>query len=680
MAKDDQDRLATIRKRFSYARDAWTEIRADYNTDLKMVCGDQWKPDIKQARDNSDRPALTDNRLASEVHQITNRCRQNRPQPHINPSDDIAQQETAEILEGHLRHIQDASQADVAYDTSVEYAAAGGFGVLRVCAEYINEYNGDDSEQAKARLLEQEPRLRAVLDPTTVYFDPDFEEPDASDGNWCFVRKKFTHDQYREEFGAEIDPQDFEGSDNTLADWGDKEHVWVAEYWEVTKKTLFTVGDRKVQERKVTCEYIDGIRILKKYDWAGKWIPIIPVLAQQMIVDGKRKLISAVRNARDPQKLLNLYESGIAQMINMATKAPWTGPKGAFKDPAWADANNTPYAYMEWEPVYGADGQLVGKPERNQFEAPIQALSAAAAQQIEAIKASFGYIDNLRPSQPLSGIAVTRRSDAQDLTNFHFEDNLARAQWHTARVILDLDIALADTPRVWRTLKADNRTAGKAAVTRKQGGYLPGIPPEQHHTIDLGVYTANVSTGPSYNTKREEERDVLLHTLQADPQLWTAFGDLLFKLMGYQELEERAKMLLPAPIQQAMAGQKQQIPPAIQAQLAQMMQQNAMLKQGLQQVIEVLKTKQIEAAGKLQVEHVKAVKDITVEQMKAAREAAHQSSDHKHEATLALMEFNQRAIERLTELLHESELSPTPGPGMGNNAEPQPAGAGGATA
>jgi hypothetical protein len=76
------------------------------------------------------------------------------------------------VLEGHLRHIQYASQADVAYDGAVEYSASCGFGCYRITTEYV-----DDETWA------QEPRIKRILDPMTVYFDPDCQEPDFSDAS-----------------------------------------------------------------------------------------------------------------------------------------------------------------------------------------------------------------------------------------------------------------------------------------------------------------------------------------------------------------------------------------------------------------------------------------------------------------------------------------------------------------
>lgn len=681
MAKD-KDKLATARKRFAQAESYWKPLHDKSNKDLVMTFSDdQWEPDIKDSRINSGLPVITDNRLHTEVQQVTNRARQERPQPKVSPGDDEATREVAEVLEGHLRHIQYASQADVAYDGGEEYSAACGIGFFRITSEYVNPKSFD-----------QEPRIRRILDPMTVYFDPSCEEPDFSDARWCFVRKRMTHEEYKEEYGERVSPTDFEGEG--LKDWGDSAFVWVAEYWEVDfkKRNLYRLeaggvafedefqdGDvptgepREVKDPEISFCQIDGLRVLPGTEtaWLGRWIPIIPVLGKEVVIKGKRELISLVRYSHGRQKMLNAAESGMVEAIGLGLKAPVIGFKGQFKDKKWRDANTTRYAYLEADyPSNWPAGTPPPLPQRNAFEAPIQALAAVMMQQIDSIKAGFGYIDNItRPSQAdISGVGVQRRMAQRDLTNFHFADNLSRAQWHAARVIIDLDVKLTDTPRVWNTRKVSGES-GKAIVTVRgedgQPQLLAGKEDELHHLLDIGQYEITVSTEPSYNTKREEEQGVLLQALQADPMLWATFADVLFRIMGYPDLEERAKMILPPQIQQAMAGEGQQIPPAIQAQLASLMQQNGALKQGLQQLVQVIKTKQVEQQGRLAVEKVKTAGQLMVETTK-----------HQHEFSLAHNEDVMEAIQHVMTLLHESELGSTPGPGMGNNAQPQPAGPG----
>jgi len=691
-AKSD-DLIVTARKRFDEAKSAWSEIREQYAEDARFVnvLGGQWNKASRDSREGSGKPSLEFNELHTYVQQQVNRARQDRPQPRIAPADNEAKEDVADFLEGRLRHIQYASQADVPYDCAVECATTGGIGFYGIDTVYVDK----DSIRSGTPSPNQEPRLFRILDPTAEYPDPNCLEPDFSDAKYWFSRKWVEREGYKKKYGKE--PMQW---DRDSTEWATESQVAIAQYWHVEetarKYCWFSDGtegyedetpkpedaeienEREVIERQVRCDLIDGEAVLKSTDWLGNWIPRVPVLGREVIVDGKKHYISIIRFARDAQKLKNGFKSGIANLLALSSTAPWVGAKGTFKNPAWKDANTKNYAYLEYEMVAGPGGNMAPPPQRNTYEAPIQSLSLAAMQAGDDIKRAVGYSDAvLQPSKAndLSGVAISKRQNSQDLTNFHFEDNLVRSQWHCARILLDLDIKLADTPRMMTARKVDGSTFNKPVATVNDDDTLAMVPGQEnveHVRLDVGRYDITIDTGPGYDSKKKEEREILAQAFSADPMLWQTFGDVYFHLMGYPELEERAKMVLPPQIQQAIQSKSQNIPPRVQAQLAQAAQQIQMMRAGMQKLIGILQTKQIEAQGKLQVEQLKAASHVTVESLKARSEAEAQAADHKHEASIELFRANMEAIQNLTSMLHESELGATPGPGMGNNAVPQP--------
>ncbi|MEK6398074.1 MAG: portal protein, partial [Terriglobus sp.] len=128
--------VETAKKRFQMASDAEAELRSDALDDLKFFAGDQWEDNIKRARQTDGRPCMTINRLPQFVRQVTNEQRQNRPAIQVNPVDDDADPDTAEIIQGLIRHIEYDSGADAAYDTAFFCAATYGFGFFLVTTEY----------------------------------------------------------------------------------------------------------------------------------------------------------------------------------------------------------------------------------------------------------------------------------------------------------------------------------------------------------------------------------------------------------------------------------------------------------------------------------------------------------------------------------------------------------------
>lgn len=663
MANEEKlDLISLARKQFQSARTGWEKPRAEFTSDIKFVTGDQWDPKDREARERAFRPALTENRLHIVVQDIQNQARQNRPEIKIKPSDNVGSDATAEVLEGYIRQIQYISQADIAYDTAVDGTSSGGFAFYRINVEYTGPNSFD-----------QEPRIERILDPLTVYFDPNAIKPDLSDARYCFVRKKMALVDYKSEFGK--DPTPFEGDDDGCSpDWADDDGVWVAEYWRVEedKDDLLALSDgstvlrsqgvpkglkilksRPQNKRRVVFDLIDGGGSLQHTEWLGQWIPIIPVLGKEMVVQGKRMFISAIRFAKDPQRLLNAAKSGIAESMGLANRVPYTGPKGTFKSPMWENANSQNYPYLEYDPVYDQNGNALPAPKRDSFEPAIQALTQFSVLEADALKATTGYVDSLiRPSQAdLSGIAVKRRQQGADLANFHIVDNLSRSQWFAGRVLLDLISKLVDVPREIRIRAMDGTLSTAMVGVQGQDGQpqlVQGKEDQKHHFLDVDSYHVIIATGPGYDAKRDEAADVLLQVLGRDPAAWAGFLDLFFKMINMPELEHRAKMLLPPAIQQAQTLPKD-IPPQIAAQLASLAQQNQQLKAGLQQALQVIKMKQVEAQSKLEVERLKTAGNVVVESMKQS-----------HSNAQMLFDKETEAIQHITEMLHESELAPDP--------------------
>jgi hypothetical protein len=670
--------MATTLDRFEACKKAWEGRREQWTEDARMVdvVGGQWDQAIADRRENAGKPALEFNEEHVYVDQVVNKARQDRPQPTITPGDSDASQEAAEFLEGRLRHIQYASQADVAYDCAVEAAAKGGFGFYRIEKEYT-----DGNSTGGKPTNNQEPRIKRILDPLTQYPDNRAMEPDLSDALDWFDRGWEDREGFEAKYGAEPIPFD---SDHSDPDWSEEDRVCVARYWKVDEDPRRYVwmedgtegyademdkepdeekvlNERDVPDRTLTCYLIDGEKVLDTIPYEGKWIPIIATLGGESIVEGEHILKSVVRFAHGAQKLKNAYKSGIANLLQLASTAPWTGPVGMFKSPTWKDANVENYAFLEWTPVYDKNGQLIAaKPERNSFETPIQSLSVSANVASDDIKRAVGYSDNVvEPSRAdLSGVAVLRRSEQQGLTNFHYQDNLIRSQFHCARVVLDLDMALRDTPRMATARKEDGRTFTVPIAVPDDDGVVQkvrGRENEPHLRLDIGRFDIIVKSTKSYDSKIDEETDVLLEILGKDPAAFPVYLDIVFKLLGYKDLEERAKLILPPQIQQAMQANQQGIPPQAQQAIAQSQQRIQQLSQIVQKLLSMIQEKQIETKGKIDVETIKNQGNLTLEKIKTIRALLEQQADHRHDATKTMLgersDFAQHSMDHVLDLL-----------------------------
>src|SRR4030095_3442427 len=107
---EGDDFLETARTRFRKCSEAESELRTKMTEDLEFYRGDgQWPEGVKRQR-RQKRPCLTINRLPQFVHQVTNEVRQNKPAPDVSPVDDAGDKETAEIMQGIIRHIERLSK------------------------------------------------------------------------------------------------------------------------------------------------------------------------------------------------------------------------------------------------------------------------------------------------------------------------------------------------------------------------------------------------------------------------------------------------------------------------------------------------------------------------------------------------------------------------------------------
>ncbi len=610
--ENEQDFLKLARQRFDLAAEAEAELRKDALDDLKFRAGEQWPDDVKRGRELDKRPCLTINRIPQFIRQVTNDQRQNRPAIQVNPVDDKGDTDTAEVLQGLIRHIEYDSNADVAYDTAFDAAATHGRGYFRVVTDYCNPMS-----------FEQDIKIKRIRNPFTVYMDPTCQEPDYSDAGWGFVVEDLAEDEYKDLYpGSEM---------ASLNDWqsiGDKAPGWVtkgscriAEYFYKSFKevTLVLLSDKTVVPKDKLPELPEGVQIvaerksqlpiikwakinavetLDETDWPGMWIPIVPVLGDELDVDGKVILEGIVRHAKDPQRMYNYWASAETETIALAPRAPFIGAEGQFEgnENTWKQANTRNLAYLEYKPK-ALNGTPLPPPARNVYEPPVQAITQARMQSADDLKATTGIYDAAlgARSNENSGVAIQRRNMQSQTSNFHYIDNLTRAIRHLGRILIDLIPKVYDTPRVVRIIgeDGDQKTVAVNQLFEMNG---------EQKTYDFGVgkYDVTVQAGPSFATKRQEAVQSMLQLTQSYPKVAEVASDLMVKNMdwpGAKEIAERLKKTLPPNLQEPEDG-KPQMPPQLQAQIQQMQQMIEQLTTSLNAAQDQLEGKEMELESK----------------------------------------------------------------------------------
>ncbi len=388
----EQELLEEAKERYRIASNAALDYQQEANTLLKFIDGEQWDPQLKSNRENAGLPALNANMLKSFLRQITNEVRQNTPSIQIDPKDDIATEDTAEILDGLIRTIQNESDADTAYDTAAYYAAAVGLGYFRI----VSEYEATDS-------FDQKLVVKCIDDPMTVLLDPVHRDAAGADADYGFVTSILSKDEYlrlykNSKLSQRVATQ---GWTQGPTNWISEDEVRIVEYYymEWSEETLYKVlnvttgetidtftpdkdlikakvlrivRDRKVQVPVIKWCKLNDIEILEQTDWPGTFIPIIPVKGDEMWIDNKRSLKGACNDAVDSQRAFNYFFSLQAELVQLAPKTPFIGEVRQFAnfEKLWRNANVAPNAYLPYNAV-SLDGSTLPPPQRQSVEVPM---------------------------------------------------------------------------------------------------------------------------------------------------------------------------------------------------------------------------------------------------------------------------------------------------------------------
>ena len=616
----DEDILEDAKEDFERASQAEAENRKEGLEDLRFSrLSDQWPDAIRKQRDREQRPCLTINKLPAYIRQVVNDSRQNKPSIRCHPVDSNSDMETAKILNGLIRNIEYTSDADVAYDTALECAVTIGFGYWRVKIDYAY----DDT-------FDLDLSIERVANPFSVYADPNSQSADSSDWEYCFVTETLTKDEFKRRW-KNNEPIDWHGYTNLSASWYDDENVMIAEYWkrvpskkdivqlsngEVVDAEVYTkqkeifdiigitvVKSRTVDSHKVMQYILTGAEVLERNEWAGCYIPIVPVYGDEVNVEGKRYFRSLIRDAKDSQSMFNYWRTTSTEMIALSPRTPFIGKKGAFNSDIdkWQTANTTSHAFIEY------DG--VEPPQRQAMPAPAAGLIQEAMNSSDDIKSIIGIFDAGMGAQgnETSGKAILARQRESDTSTFHFIDNLSRAIRHTGRILVELIPSVYTRDRVIRVLGEDkqpqNVQLGQPTVTPE------GV--ERIYDLTVGKYDVTVETGASYTTKREEAAEQMLELIRVMPQAAPLISDLLVKNLdwnGSEEIAERLAMMLPDQVK----GQNPQV--------QQLQQQHAMQMQQAQQALQQTQAQLSQASQQLQalqLDHMIDAEKVKIDGFKA---------------------------------------------------------------
>lgn len=533
-------------KRYHRAAEYDEDNRDAAYDDLEFMIGEQWSEEDRRAREG--RPCLTINYVRQFVKQVAGDIRMSKPGINVLPVDSGADVQVADILSGLIRNIEASSDAKAAYAAAVDSQVAAGVGHWRVSWDYA-EHDG----------FSQELRIEPIEDGVGVLWDPAAKRLTRSDARFCFVPYEMERDDFKEAYpDAAVAPLDDDQAVKS-AWFGDRYRV--AEYWckkpYVRKLALLDDGSTtdadaippgriavKVDEResyRVVRYIMSGAEIIDgPMEIPGQYIPIIPVIGEEVRAQGRTYRSGLIRFAKDPQRRFNYWASAQTEAVALQPKAPWlvTSENIAEYQDVWHQANLKNLPFLPYTPDAGNGGAPPQRATPPVASAGIAEGLALAAEDMKRVTGIYDASLGAR-SNETSGKAILARQREGDVANFVYLDNFARAIRHTADVLIGLIPHFYDTARIVRIMGEDGaiQTAEINKPTIADGAATV------LNDLSVGRYDVAVEAGSSYASRRQEAAEGMMQFMQAVPAVAPMMLPDLAKMQDWPDADKLAEKL-----------------------------------------------------------------------------------------------------------------------------------------
>lgn len=659
--------IAEARERWNQSDEHDDKQRASTLESKKFRAGDQWPDGVRNARLGATsvqgvaaqppRPCLTVDRLSPAIRQISNQIKSAHFAITVLPNGFGADDETAKMYMGYIRRVQAQARADAPIEWAADQAIEGGFGYFRLRADYVAQDERMADPADPTALFDQELLLERIPNNLSVYCDPHAVKPTRSDAQFYFVTEDLAKDEFQRRWpDADMASLDDFAATGDMKNWVDKDTVRIAEYWriryedikvallqdgtlawgkDIPDDTDLIKGRRTIRKPIVEGFKINAVEVLERWEWTGSRIPIIPVLGEELNVDGQIVLRGVIQEGMDAQRMVNYAYSGAIEIFALGSKSPYIVEEkqlGNYQQ-IWQTANTYNYSYLPYQSVPNAP-----PPHRETAEAPIQAAVELMVKSEDAIKATTSIYDpslgNVDPHQR-SGRAIQSLQAQSDLGASNYAVGVQRALIYAGELMVEVIPRITRKGQTLQILGLDDQPdqvmlgqhfiphQGQPVPTSPQGQPM-GVPPQgfpddpdlaaglvKFYDPSKGRFAVTVAVGKSSSTKREEGGAALGELIPHLPPEMAAVAtpEYIEQLSfdGAHKIAEMLRKTLP-PQLQPQDPNAPPVPPQIQAQMQQMGQQ-------LQQAQQFIQTKQAEQQGRLQEAQIKAQSDLQTTQM-----------------------------------------------------------------
>lgn len=665
-------------------------------TALEFEDGHQWPDDLANQRKISRRPTLTINHTRTFVRRVVNNMRQQRPRIKVHPTGGGARIEDAKNLAGMIRHIETRSHAQVAYDGAGESAVKIGWGYARVLSEWADE-----------AAWEQELKIAPIRNPFTVYDDPGCQLPTGADRGWLILSEDMWRAEYKRKYPKAQNAEWHKGGpgdDGKL--WESKEKIRLAEYFRVkhTQETLYRKvtgegiwasdvtgmenlardADNKLVQRTSARRSIEWFRlngriVVERMTLPGKWIPVVRCLGNVLDLNGQVRYHGMIKDLMDVNRMYNYWATCETELVALAPRSRFMAAAGQLDGHSeWNDMNQKSYKALIYNPVHSnpdnPDSPLLPPPQQlSAMEVPAAVINArqGAEHDMMALAGMPHEPGQDSPGEVVSGVALRRRQALSDIGHFQYYDNQTQFIAHIGEILVDYIPHYYSEARMQRIIGEDGvpQMIGiNQPKQDEQGRPVMQMNPQGQsvqaikNDMTVGDYDVVMDTGPGYETKRQENSELMVDTLRIPPLAELASKnapDLVFRALEMDDIADRLMPATPQGMEKALEQLPKEAQSIVKAQQAQLQQ----AQQTIQHLQLELKYKSQIEQGWMKVEthkidsnaavkshdtgikaqtdvfdtHVKSVTARDVAEINAGAKLIDSNQDRSHEKELAEM-------------------------------------------
>lgn len=602
--------------------DIWKEAR-----DRQQICADRESKDRPRAKTeilfregeghwdddvvttmSDDLPELTINLTDALCQRVENNMGEQERSGKAHPVGDGGDVDVAEIINGILRHVEVRSESWIAYSQARKSAVTHGWGYFRLIAEWEHE-----------RSFRKDLRILPIRNVFTVYMDPDAILPSGSDQRWCEIITDMAWTEYKARYPRAA-PIPFTSIDrpDLSKNWFDKEKIRLAEYFRIREKleTLWMLrnalsgeerplfeselpkqlppawkkeGSRESIRRAVEWFRINGQDVIERAQLPGEWIPVFRVEGNAVDIDGQVTRRGMIKSMMDPQRMVDYGETAKIKRLGLTPQSPWVAAEGQLDGhPEWDDDHVIGRKVLTYKPVtiLTAQGEVPVPPPARQPPAGIEQGFSEFVQGMRTNLLAVAGMPNEpgqdKQGQVVSGVALDKRQLLSDQSHLQYAKNEDSAVTQCARVVVSwIPTYFREENRVQRIIGADSKPR---MVTLNQKD--PNDPLQKVlNDVSVGRYDVAMSTGPSFETKRQEAADNMLELVKI-PAIGEIIAktrpDLLFRGIDHPYMQELADALA-VQVPEALKKLMEELPERGRNLLQALSKQNQNLQQALQE-------------------------------------------------------------------------------------------------